>query len=94
MNMQMQPDDGCNSTALTPQEKVLLEELQQLAAEGKQEVDREMVALASRSLQWHFADAASLARAANFMAQDPFMRREVEAINQEFDCFQGDPLTS
>jgi hypothetical protein len=79
--------DPCNpvsaASVLTPDEQRLLEKLQQLAAEGKEEVDPEVMALADQ-VRWNRDDPASLARAVYFMAHDPFLRREVAVFNAAF----------
>jgi hypothetical protein len=83
---------GQGSQILTPEEQMILDRLCRLAAEGKEEVDAETIALAEKHLKWSFDDPASLERAAYFMAHDPFMIREVRAINEEFACTEGDGL--
>ena len=40
--------------------------------------------LVGKHLQWSYADTVSIERAVAFMALDPFLRREVEAINADF----------
>lgn len=85
-------DDATDTerATLTPQEQMVLDKLRQLAAEGKEEVDADFIALADQYLKWSYDDPESLARAAAFMAQDPFQHREVRAINAELAAPETD----
>lgn len=81
--------------ALTPQEERLIKALrllQQLEATTPEQVERFVWSLAARYLTWSYSDPASLTRAMAFAALDPFLRREVEAINVEFACTEADGL--
>ena len=92
MNAESAANGSLQPPALTPDEQRLLRKLQQLAADGKQEIDAETAELAKLVLHWNWDDPASLERAAYFMAHDPFIHKEVEAINREFTCAEGDGL--
>jgi hypothetical protein len=94
VNAEMTPNGTWNPNVLTPDEQRLLAKLQQLAAERKDEIDAETAELAKKVLHWSWDDPASVERAAYFMAHDPFIRREVEAINREFACADSDGLES
>jgi hypothetical protein len=48
--------------------------------------------VAGRCLTWSYDDPASLALATALMGLDPFLRREVEGINQEFEGTVADGL--
>jgi hypothetical protein len=48
--------------------------------------------LAGRSLQWSYDDPASLEKATEIMALDPFMRREMEAVNRDFAALEAGGL--
>ncbi|HKI38135.1 MAG TPA: hypothetical protein VKA46_40150 [Gemmataceae bacterium] len=55
-------------------------------------LDQYALILAGRALKWSYDDAESLKVAAELMGRDPFLRREVEAINKEFACTDMDGL--
>ncbi len=48
--------------------------------------------VAGTALQWSYGDPASLDRATEFMALDPFFQKEMEAINRDFAPAEGDGL--
>jgi hypothetical protein len=84
--------DPVASTVLTPQERMVLERLQWLATEGKEEADPEVIALADRHIKWSLDDPDSLTRAAFFLAHAPFIQREIKAINAEFSAAEVDGM--
>ena len=91
--MTIQPPAG--GAALTPQEKRLVEALrllQPLEPTAADQVERFVWDIVARTLKWDYSDPASLDRAAAFAALDPFLRREVEAVNAEFAAAEGDGL--
>ncbi len=92
MNIPIQHHPSFDRSFLTPEENSVLEKLQELAKDCKQEVDPEVISLANQFLKWSYDDPASLARAVYFMAHDPFLRREVEAIKAEFAAVEFDGL--
>jgi hypothetical protein len=92
MSMEIRKAEQLDPSKLTPDELMLLQRLQKLASEGCEEIDEETTAMAKRLLKWSWDDPASLERAAYFMAFDPFMRREIEAINREFAPAENDGL--
>lgn len=88
--IQKTPADNTGQNVLTPEEQVLLDKLQQLAAEGCEEVPPELLTLINRTLKWNLSDPASLERALYFTARDPFYQREVGAIDAEFGRAEED----
>jgi hypothetical protein len=56
------------------------------------QVEEFVWSLVARSLKWSYSDPASIARAVSFMQLDPFLKREVEAINEDFASALGDGL--
>ena len=51
-----------------------------------------MTFLAARNLSWSYTDNESLLHVAELMARDPFVQREIEAINTEFQGAEADGL--
>jgi hypothetical protein len=77
---------------LTPAEREILAELQALAAAGVEAIDEALLARIKSTIHWSFDDPESMKRAVVFAAHDPFLRREVEAINREFAVADRDGL--
>jgi hypothetical protein len=83
------------SVPLTPQEQRLIKTLRLLQTLEPKCVDQteEFVwTLVGKHLKWSYSDSASIERAVAFMALDPFLRREVEAISADFACTLMDGL--
>ena len=92
MIQKMPAADDSQPNPLTVEEQGILEELQRLAAAGCEEVPPELLDRIEQTVKWSYDDPASLERAAFFMAHDPFLRREAQAINEEFSVADGDGL--
>jgi len=80
------------SALQSPQEERIITLIRQLSPSAVQEVEDFVAFLAARSETWSYADPTATARAAAFMARDPFLRREAEAINAEFSSSESDGL--
>jgi hypothetical protein len=81
-----------NHFPVSVQEQKIIEGLRQLPPSGIKEVEDFVVFLAARNVSWSYGDPKSTARAVNLMAQDPFMQREMQAINEEFRVAEADGL--
>jgi hypothetical protein len=92
MSMEIRKAEQLDPSKLTPDELMLLQRLQKLAAEGCEEIDEETTAMAKRVLKWSWDDPASIERAAYFSGFDPFLRRESDAISKEFAVADNDGL--
>ena len=79
-------------TLLLPEELRVLNRLRELAAAGKEEVDEATIALIDQHIHWEADDPEAMKRAAYFMTQDPFLKREIEQINREFSHADSDGL--
>lgn len=80
---------------LSEQEQRLIETirlLEEILPGAFAQVDKHAWSLVSQHLQWSRADPASLRRATLFMGLDPDIRRESQAISEEFACTEGDGL--
>lgn len=80
-----------SSLLFTTEEKVL-GLMRQLPPTAVQEVQDFAVFLAARHCGWSYGDAASIERAVDLMASDPFVSRELRAVNDEFICAENDGL--
>jgi hypothetical protein len=69
---------------LTAEERQLLAELQRLFDAGVEEVDDAFAARLRATLRWSDDDPASPERAACFAAHDPYLQREMRAIQRDF----------
>jgi hypothetical protein len=72
---------------LTAEEERLVQVLRllrQLAPRSQEEVEQFVWSLVGRYLKWSYDDPESMARAAQFMALDPYLRRESAAIGADF----------
>jgi hypothetical protein len=95
MNQQIKPANQADQGELTPQEQRLVKTLrllQQLDPSTSDQVERFVWSLVARHLKWSYSDPASVALALEFMALDPFLRQEVEAINADFAGTEEDGL--
>jgi len=75
-----------------PTNKGFLRTLALLSPHDAPLVEQSVLFRAGRSLKWTFADRETLCQAMDLMARDPFLRKEMEAINREFICAEGDGL--
>ena len=66
--------------------------LEQLEPSLPGQVEEFVWSLVARHLKWSYSDPASLDRAMEFAALDPFLRREIEAINADFAAGESDGL--
>ena len=85
----------CDVLPLTSQEQRLIKTLRLLQSLEPKCIDQaeEFVwTLVGKHLKWSYSDSASIERSMAFMALDPFLRREVEAINDDFACTLMDGL--
>ena len=80
-----------NSALSTVEQKVVVL-MRQLPATAVQEVQDFVTFLAARHCGWIYGDSASLERAVELMASDPFLGREIDAVNEEFACAESDGL--
>jgi hypothetical protein len=80
------------SAEVTSQEQRVLALLRQLPPTAVNEVEDFVVFLAARSATWSYSDPSSIEHAARLMASDPFLRREVEAINADSSAAESDGL--
>ena len=80
------------NSALSADEEKLVGLMRQLPPTAVQEVNDFVTFLAARHCGWSYGDSASLERAAELMASDPFLRREIDAVNKEFTCAESDGL--
>jgi hypothetical protein len=69
-----------------------LKALRLLSPKDAHLIDQYVLMRASSSLKWSYDDPKSLAVAMDLMANDPFLRKEMEAINREFKCADSDGL--
>jgi hypothetical protein len=93
-NLTASPDHA-ELRVLTPQEERLIKTLrllQQIEPTAADQVEQFLWSLVSRYLTWSYSDPASLDRAMEFAGLDPFLRREVEILNEEFRCTEADGL--
>jgi hypothetical protein len=80
--------------AITASEEKVAGLLRQLPPGAVQQVQDFVVFLAARHCDWDYGDAGSLARAVNLMASDPFLAREICAVNEDFADAEADGLES
>ena len=80
---------ACNQLSTN---EAFLKTLALLSPKDAQLVDQFILFRAGRSLKWSYDDPHSLSQAMDLMARDPFLRKEMEAINREFMCAEGDGL--
>ncbi len=80
------------SIALSASEKRVVGLMRQLPPTAVQEMQDFAVFLVARHCGWSYADVASVERAVALMASDPFVLREIHAINDEFACAETDGL--
>jgi len=66
--------------------------LKKLESTCTDQVEEFVWSLVGKHLKWSFEDPASIERAGEFMALDPFLRRESEAISADFACTLMDGL--
>src|SRR5260370_10628992 len=66
--------------------------LQLLSPGDAQIIDQYVLFRAACLLKSRYADHQSLSLAMDLMARDPFLRKEMEAINREFKCAESDGL--
>lgn len=69
-----------------------LKALQLLSPGDAQLIDQYVLFRAACSLKWRYDDPQSLSLAMDLMARDPFLQKEMEAINREFKCAESDGL--
>jgi hypothetical protein len=80
------------AASVTTNEQQLLQLIRKLPPAAVEEVRDFTLFLAARHCSWDYSDAASVAEATDLMAADPFMRRELEAMNAEFLVVESDGL--
>jgi hypothetical protein len=80
------------SLLLSTTEEKVVGLMRQLPPMAVQEMQDFAVFLAARHCGWSYADGASIERAVDLMASDPFVLREIHAINEEFTCAETDGL--
>lgn len=80
--------------AITASEKKVLGLMRQLPPGAVQQVQDFVVFLAARHCDWSYGDAASLDSAVELMASDPFLAREIRAVNEDFAVAEVDGLES
>jgi hypothetical protein len=73
-------------------QELFLRVMRQMPPQVAQLAVEYVMTLAGLSMKWSYDDPVSLARAAELMAYDPFMRREIDAINREFSVCDADGL--
>jgi hypothetical protein len=81
-----------NGFPLSTDEQKIIQALRQLPPSGKKEVEDFVTFLAARNVQWSYSDPESVAHAVDLMSRDPFIRREIEAINEVFKVAEADGL--
>jgi hypothetical protein len=81
-----------SSFPVSVQEQKIIEGLRQLPPSGIKEVEDFVVFLAARNISWNYSDSESTSRALDLMARDPFIQREMKAINEEFRIAESDGL--
>ena len=82
-------------STMTPQESRIIKALrllQQLESTCTDQVEEYLWTLVGKHLKWSYDDPPSIERSMEFMALDPFLRREIEEINAEFACTLKDGL--
>jgi hypothetical protein len=95
MSSETPSTNNAEQVDLNPQEQRIIKTLRllsKLEPTTTEQVEEFIWSLVARYLTWSYSDPDSLARAQEFAALDPFLRREVEAINEEFACTEGDGL--
>ncbi len=80
------------SMVLSTSEERVVGLMRQLPPTAVQEMQDFAVFLVARHCGWSYADDALIERAVALMASDPFVLREVHAINDEFTCAETDGL--
>jgi len=80
------------STALSTAEKKVVGLMRQLPPAAVQEVHDFAVFLAARHYVWSYGDNDSIEGAVDLMASDPFVLREIRAVNKDFACAESDGL--
>lgn len=80
------------NSALSNVEEKVVDLMRQLPPLVVQEVHDYVTFLAARHCGWSYGDGPSLEQAAERMASDPFLRREIDAVNEEFACAESDGL--
>jgi hypothetical protein len=66
--------------------------LEEILPGALDQVEGHVWSLVSQHLKWNWSDPESLRRATLFMGLDPEIRRESQAISEEFACAEGDGL--
>ena len=77
---------------LQPHEAKLIELIRCLPSEAAREIEDFVSFKAARTTTWSYDDPASIAHAMERMANDPQVRREVEAIERDFAPALSDGL--
>jgi hypothetical protein len=80
------------SSALSGDEEKVVSLMRQLPPAAAQELHDFALFLAARHCGWSYGDQASIERAVDLMAADPFALREIRAVNEDFACAEGDGL--
>ena len=95
MSIPVQATPAAEEVSLSPDERRLVQTLRllrQIAPDAPEEIEQFVWTVVGRHLKWDYDDPASLELATKFMALDPFLRRESEAISAEFECALMDGL--
>jgi hypothetical protein len=69
-----------------------LKALRLLSPKDAQLIHQYVLVQASNSVKWSYDDPISLSIVMDLMANDPFLRKEMETINREFSCAESDGL--
>ena len=94
MNIPIQ-QPSTDPPALSEREEKLIATLRllvRIAPSAWDEIERFLWTLVERDHKWSYDDPASMQLALEFMALDPFLKRESDAITKDFASTLGDGL--
>jgi hypothetical protein len=80
------------NTTLSVAEQQIVGLMRELPPAALQEVHDFVAFLVARHCGWTYGDRPSVERAVDSMACDPFLQREIHAINDDFACAESDGL--